>query len=89
MGQLSQPEAGNESQQGAIGDGPRVIRWLRFAAKGKGDWLCLRSASKVVSAIPGGHQRQRQQQHEWQACDQILGQPGGRQLHGPGAQPVG
>ena len=86
---LCQTQAGNQGQQGAIGDGAGVVRGLGLAAKGKRHRLGTRTARQVVNAVPGCCQRQHQQRHERQSRRHFGGhQPIGCDLDGPGAQPI-
>jgi hypothetical protein len=75
---LCQTQAGNQGQQGAIGDGAGIVRGLGLAAKGKRHRLGTRTARQVVNAVPGCCQRQHQQRHERQSRRHFGGhQPSG------------
>ena len=89
MRQLRQAQAGDQRQQGAIGNGTRIVQRRGLAPKGKRNRLGARAAGQVVHAIPGGHQGDDQERDERHACRHFRRQPPRCHLHGPGAQPVG
>ncbi len=62
--ELGQAEAGDQGQQGGIGNRPGVIDRAGFPAKGKRHGLGLRAARQVIDGVPGAQQCQRQQQAE-------------------------
>ncbi|MCY1165151.1 hypothetical protein D9M73_50510 [compost metagenome] len=87
MGQLSQPEAGNQRQHAGIGHGPCIVHGTGFTAEGKGDGLGLRAAGQVINGVPGCQQRKHQQQAERNTHGKSRVQEG-QALDGNGAQPV-
>ena len=89
MRQLRQAQAGDQRQQGAIGNRTRIVQRRGLAPKGKRNRLGARAAGQVVHAIPGGHQGDDQERNERHAGRHLRRQPGRCQLHGPGPQPVG
>ena len=88
MRELREAQAGNQRQQAAIGYRAGIVGGRGFAPEGEGHRLGARAARKVVNAIPGGRQGDDQQECERQADRNVGGDPVGRQLDGPGAQPV-
>ena len=64
MRQLRQPQASDHGQQAGIGHGACIVHWLSFAAESKCNRLGTRAACQVVSGVPGGNQRQHQQQYK-------------------------
>ena len=89
MGGLGQSQAGEQCEQTAVGDSARVVGGRCFAAKRKRHGLRTRAARQGVNAPPGGPQGQNQQQCEGNARRKNGRQQALRELHGPGAQPVG
>ena len=49
VAQLQQAEAGDQGEQGAVGDGPRVVDRRRLAAEGERQRLCRFGAGQVVA----------------------------------------
>ena len=88
MTQLQQAQAGHAGQQGAIGQGPGIVRRLRFAAKGKGHRLGGLGARQLEGGVPDQRQGERQQQRKGQAGRQRRLQPGRQALDRHRTQPV-
>jgi len=89
MGQLGQAQAGDQREQGAIGNRTGVVPGLGLSAKGKRHRLSLWAARQAVAAVPGARQCQGQQADKGQAHDEVWRDPGRSDLQCPGTQPVG
>ena len=88
MRQLGQPQAGDQRQQGRVGNGTGVVHRTGFAAKSKGHWLGLRASRQVIRRVPSAQQGHCQQQAEGNAHRQC-GVQKRQGLDGQRPQPIG
>ena len=85
---FSQSQAGQQSQQPAVGDGSGVIGRPRLPAESKTDRLRRPRTRQVINTEPTPQQGQRQHGHENQPNSLRSCHPGGRNLYGPCPQPI-
>ena len=88
VAELQQAERCDQRQQGAVGNGARIVDRISFTAESEGQRLGRFGACEVVGAVPGQHQHQRQQDRERDACGQRWTEPGAEQFHEHRAEPV-
>ena len=86
--ELEQAERRDQREQRAIGDRPRVVGRIGFAAEGEGQRLRRFGARQVIGGVPGQRQRQGEQQRVRDAGSERRVEPGARQLDEDGADPV-